>query len=447
MKEIRSKAISFQKSERGSIAAIFALMIPLIMAAAGVAVDLSNTYLVQKRLGQALDAAALAAASSTGEESVIYDRLERFLIRNYEAEGYPEPSQITMRLHDNLLFAAAEARVNTSFMKLFGKPYVDVYVETEIKREVRGLEVILVLDNTGSMASNNNIAALRTASENFVNILFDATSQEEGIKIGLVPYSTSVNVGSYGFGQNPDGSYYDDPFVNNPHGLNYSTWSSNDWQGCVLAGDYPLDVEDHEGPWDMYRYCRDASENIICDSYWRWGQLYPRRDPNYICPGTTIHPLSSNRASLISHISTMRADGWTLGNYGLAWGWRLISPEFPFQEGADWQNREWKKAVIMMTDGVNTMHQHYTAYGRTSDHNIRPNDLNERMEEVCDAMKQLDIILYTVTFEGGVNETTKDFFRRCATSPEQYFDAPTQQELITVFEKISRELSNLHISR
>lgn len=100
-----------------------------------------------------------------------------------------------------------------------------------------------------------------------------------------------------------------------------------------------------------------------------------------------------------------------------------------------------------MTDGINTMHPHYSAYGRTSSHSVSPNDLDEKMEDVCEAMKEEDIIVYTVTFESGVDNDTKDFFRRCATSEDKYFDAPSQDDLIQVFEKISRELSNLHLSR
>jgi hypothetical protein len=143
----------------------------------------------------------------------------------------------------------------------------------------------------------------------------------------------------------------------------------------------------------------------------------------------------------------MEAEGHTLGNFGLVWGWRVISPEFPFQEGSPYGDREWDKVIIMMTDGVNTMHPYYSAYGPTYTHNVDPGDLNEKMEDVCHNIKQEDILLYTITFESGVDENTKDYFRNCASSPDKYHDAPSQEDLITVFEQISRELSNLHISK
>lgn len=441
------KVKQYFQSETGVTAATFAIMLPLIVASVGLAVDLSNAYTVQKQLGYALDASALAAASSSGTDEEIEQRFNNFMDKNYTERVATTDIVTNVVITNEKLSASAETRVKTSFMRIFNKDYVDIFIETEVTREVRGVEVVLVLDNTGSMASNNNIATLREASENFVNILFDAAAETDAVRIGIVPYSTSVNVGPYGLGEDTNGAYYDDEFVNNPHDLEYSTWNSNEWQGCVLAEDYPLDVEDHEGPWDMYRYCRNASDDVVCDYYTRRGRRYARRNPNYICPETPVVPLTSDQNMLLDSIDTMEADGWTLGNYGLTWGWRLISPEFPFREGAAWDDNEWEKVVIMMTDGINTMHYYYTAYGRTSDHDIDASDLNDRMAEVCEAMKEQDITLYTVTFAGGVNEDTKDFFRECATTPEKYYDAPTQDELIQVFEKISRELSNLHISK
>ena len=56
-------------------------------------------------------------------------------------------------------------------MKVFGYDEIDVESETTVQREIRGLEVVLVLDNTGSMNTNNNIDALKDASDAFVEIL------------------------------------------------------------------------------------------------------------------------------------------------------------------------------------------------------------------------------------------------------------------------------------
>ena len=43
------------------------------------------------------------------------------------------------------------------------------------------------MDNTGSMSSNNNIATLRTAAKDFVNIMFDRAPDPALLKLVLSP--------------------------------------------------------------------------------------------------------------------------------------------------------------------------------------------------------------------------------------------------------------------
>lgn len=434
------------QDKKGVTLTAFAIMIPLIMAAAGMAVDTAKGYLVKKRLGQALDAAALATAGSSGNNAELETRMEAYFYKNFEDGRLADITNLNMTNLDSEITITATARMETIFMKIFNKDYIDVSANTTVQKELRGIEVVLVMDNTGSMSSYNNISALRTAATNFVDIMFDRAPDPSVIKIGLVPYSTSVNVGPYGLGRNPDGTLYNGgaTFVNNPHGVSYTTNynSTNGWLGCVIE-DEPEDITDHEGPWDMYRYCRNEDDDPYCDTNW-WGS--PNRRPNYICPSAHITPLSSDQDELQDRIDDMVANGNTLGNYGMVWGWRVISPEAPFEEGAAWNDDEWRKAVIMMTDGDNIMHPNYSAYARTWDHDIGNNDLNEKFEDICEAMKDDDIIIYTITFTSGISNSIKNYYRECATDSTKYYDAPSQADLIETFEEISRELSNMYIS-
>ncbi len=445
----------------------FALMLPVVVGSVGMSMDLAQAYLVRQRLGGALDAAALAATASATDVVAIEQRVNDFFNANYPLDKIGAAYDLRVTLDGDDVIVSASAAFDTTFMSVLGIHDLTVYKETAVRREVRGLEVVMVVDNTGSMASNNNIQALRDAAEGFVNILFDRTSDPNNIKVALVPYSSSVNVGPYGIGETPAGNIYADgtPFVTLPAGVTYTTnartRNPNEWFGCVLAYNeagydpnsrvndpYPDDALDsYVGPWDPYKF----------EIYgWNWDNDRSRWDytpgqygnyiyPNYFCPRTVLVPLTSDRQKLLTSITSMRADGWTLGNYGMTWGWRVLSPELPFAEGEEWGDPRWRKAIIMMTDGINTMESNYTAYWRSRNHDISPNDLNVRFEETCDDLKARDVIIYTVTFSSGVSENTKDFYRRCATSEGQYFDAPSQSDLIEVFEHISRELANLHI--
>jgi len=365
-------------------------------------------------------------------------------------------------------------------MRIFGYDNLDVDAVTVVQREVRGLEVVMVLDNTGSMSTDNNIGTLKTATANFINILFDSVDDPELVKVGLVPYASSVNVGPYGLGLNFDGDDYGEPFVVPPdddeyagyyNGLNqytgnnygiaeedleYDPSKKGQWHGCVLAGDYPLDTEDHDGPWEMYRHDYNGNDYYADRDYYSSWSSYDSTyaevynayyGPNVSCPRQPIVPLTSDQDFLLDAAANMRADGNTLGNFGMAWGWRVISPEEPFIEGSEYNDENWDKVVLIMTDGVNTMSNIYSAYGRSNEHSIDAGDLDDRLEETCQNMKNSGILIYAVTFDDGVDQDTKDLYRDCASSTSNYHDAPTQQDLEDVFEQIARELSNLHIKQ
>ncbi len=463
----------YLKQARGSVLVLFAVTLPVVMGSAGLALDISEAYLVKQRLAAALDASALAAAAMESDEDEITSRVEDFFAANYPEDKIGTTFDLTVNVDGDDVIVTAKADFDTNFMHLFGYDKLTVASSTTVHREVRGLEVVLVLDNTGSMDTNNNIAALRTASENFVQILFERVSDPNDIKIGLVPYSSSVRIGTYGFGQYPNGVQYGsgEIFVVDANGddIDPDRYTTNrdardslnaNWYGCVVEYNddgwdedddendpYPFDVNDHDGPWPIYEYgsyettCSGRGRNRTCTTAW---DTYTY--PNRYCPYAPVLPMTSDEDSLYAVIDSMQADGATIGSFGMSWGQRLISPEFPFQEGAAWDNPEWRKAVIMMTDGQNSMGGEVTGYWRTDNHEINNSDLNERFAETCQMLKAKGVLIYTVTFTSSISDDTKNYYRNCATSPAQYYDAPDQADLINVFETISRQLANLHIS-
>ncbi len=501
-------------SDAGSMAAAFALMAPVVVGTSGAAMDFAMAHLVKQRLGNALDASGLAAAASATDPQEIEDRVQTFFEANYPPEAVGMTYNLNVEVIDEDVIVTASADYPTSFLGVLGMKTITVSEETIIHREVRGLEVVLVMDNTGSMSTNNNIGALRTAATSFVDILFAATDDPAKIKIGLVPYSNTVRVGRYGLGLNPDGTVYGDgtPFVTLPAGLSYTTTrDSANWYGCVTEhraqgyealathannskgqlwrdslnnwdghgwdpasgsnDPYSDDVlDDYEGPWDVYAFGRVIAQNDKCHNYsgysnarcsscssttssgvcntgycfcWRTNSNNGINDG---CPHANIMPLSSSQTALNARISEMQPDGNTLGNIGMVWGYRLISPDPPFTEGADWDDEEWRKAIIMMTDGDNTVNSVYSSFWFTNKNDITVDDLNERFEETCETLKEQNVTIYTVTFTSAIDDDTKGYYRRCATDDSKYFDAPSQADLIDVFEQISRELANLHIS-
>ena len=469
------KLQTYLRHQSGVVAVAFGLMIPVVIGAVGLSVDMSQAYLVKARLSSALDAAALAAAASGSEdETQIQEKVDAFMEANYPEGRIGKKIDIDVVLNGDELTVTAQARLDTSFMRIFGYHDIDVEAETIVQREVRGLEVVMVLDNTGSMNINNNIGTLRNATNNFIEILFESVSDPEHVRVGLVPYASSVNVGPYGLGLDVDDNDYGNEFVIPPDNDVYSNYyngfnplTGNDyaideedleydpslkgqWHGCVLTENNPLDTEDHEGPWEMYRHDYNGL-NFYEDRTYFNGTLgdgfNALNGPNIFCPVQSIVPLTSDESFLSDAADNMTASGATLGNFGMAWGHRVLSPSEPFIEGSEYDDDQWDKVALVMTDGVNTMSNVYSAYGRSNEHNIDADDLDDRFTDTCNNMKDDGILIYAVTFDDGVDDDTKNLYRDCATQASNYHDAPTQDALEEVFEQIARELSNLYIKQ
>ena len=194
--------------------------------------------------------------------------------------------------------------------------------------------------------------------------------------------------------------------------------------------------------------------------------------PNLGCP-TAITPLTNVKSTLTTAINAMTAwsRGGTLGDVGMAWGYRVISPESPFPEGQPWGTPKLTKAVIMMTDGVNQVYKltstagpnkvnnavnsDYTAYGRLDQLGLVGSStitgaqtiIDNRLAALCTAMKAKGVVIYTIIFTGSQDAATKAMYAACATDSSKFFNAPTQTDLKNAFSAIAVQLSNLRVTQ
>jgi Flp pilus assembly protein TadG len=103
------------------------------------------------------------------------------------------------------------------------------------------LELVMVLDNTGSMSDYANskdhsqgtkITGLRLAAQNLVNSLFSVTGNDS--YIGLVPFTTMVNVKN---ALQPSGKWLSRTFAYNDQHMSMtpnSSWKGSGWGGCAV---------------------------------------------------------------------------------------------------------------------------------------------------------------------------------------------------------------------
>lgn len=539
--------------ERGVAAVAFAVMLPVIIASAGVAVDVAGVYNSQQRLANALDKAALAAASSpTLSQSDLQQRFLNFFNANYPPGVYGTAAIPTLTVNGNTMTASASATVPTTFMSILGINNLTINGTATVVETLAGVEAVLVLDTTGSMAGNN-IAALRTASTNFINMMFSSITDPTYLKIGIVPWSETVNVGPYGIGKNLDGSTFEngitfvswpanfptsfpnhntDPYVNPASSIKYGT-GATDWGGCVMEPSAAAVEEDDPSLiWPMYRYqelsgntpittcqgyacktygcaayaceaynCTSCSKGSpsgsgctkggSCKAYGTncltpgtstngatcttpgnatngascvtpgtstngaqcnaWGTSSRNASdlPNNYCTSVPVLPMTNNQAALLAEINALPTANSTYPDIGMVWGWRMISPGFPFTEGASYSDQTWSKTVIMMTDGNATTASVASGEGFAGAAGISTSatDENNKFEQICTNMKAQGIQIYTITFQSAINATTQAYYRDCASQPSMYFNAPSNADLTTAFQAIATQLGQLHLSK
>ncbi|MDI1227697.1 MAG: pilus assembly protein TadG-related protein [bacterium] len=209
----------------GVVALVVVFCLPAFFAAAGVAVDLAQGYNLKTRLSGALDKAALAGGSTDGTPAEIEARIRAYFDANYPEGALGEAYDITVLTPPGMVDVHAKSKTKTVFMGIFGQDHIDVFAETIVRREISGLELVMVMDNTGSMLEDagggmNKLQASKTAANTLLGILYGDNSDVETLFVGVVPFSQAVNVGPSRTNWINSDSY------------NYGTTS---WAGCVQA--------------------------------------------------------------------------------------------------------------------------------------------------------------------------------------------------------------------
>jgi Flp pilus assembly protein TadG len=416
----------FASDEGGVMIVLFAIAFSVMALAAAIAIDYARVYMEHAEMQRALDAAALAAAHRLGMPD--QEQSGPAAAQAYFKANVPGGSKLA--IEDIQLDATAgEVKITsggiipTTFMSIFGIKQVEVGAGTRVVRGDGTIEVALVLDNSGSMAGGP-ISELKAAAANLVDVVFAGAAGTDKVRIGVVPFAGSVNVGSH---RRSEG-WIDTDGLSPTHHENFAESRSRlalfdqlgtSWRGCVEARPAPYDVTDAvptaANPATLFvpmfapdepdsgnaggatypnNYLNDfggscpAPEQICveynkrkdrCDQYGpkpisaseaqarmcKYDGASPPSGlgPNYGCTTTPVLELSEHKEDVKAAIEAMGANGSTNIGEGLMWGWRVLSPGAPFTQGRPWSDPHNQKVIVLMTDGQNT----YTRY--SSNHN------------------------------------------------------------------------------
>ncbi len=404
---------------------MFAVTFMMVLLITAVAIDYGRTELESQRIQNAADAAALAAShrlGTTDQDETGIAVAQRFFNANTGGRNHEALQQIILDADSGEVRVVASGSVGTSFLNAIGVRSLAIRASSRVVKGDGTVEVALVLDNSGSMAGQP-IADLISAAKSLSGVVMSGSDNSERVKIGIIPFSGAVNVGS----QYRDSDWID---ASGASPLNGANFASNvprlemfnrvgvSWRGCVEARGGSLDVTDTPAdPSDpatlfvpMFAPDEPDSNNdggsnyannyiaddggactpqpVVCVTYDRRGRCTKSQKsplppaeaqsrickydgavvsqtdagPNYMCDSQSILPLNSDLGEIESTLSAMTAKGSTNIAEGVMWGWRVLSPGEPFAEGRSYDTPKNEKIMVVMTDGANT----YSAY---SNHN------------------------------------------------------------------------------
>lgn len=420
-----------------------------------------------------------------------------------------------------LLRVTARASMPTSVMRIFGHDTMELKAYTEVTRTSKGMELAMVLDITGSMCDPScagRLDALKVAAKDLLEILFGTgKTTAENLWIGIVPFSMGVNTGtSHTDWLNSTHFAGLDWGTTSWRGCTEARWtagrdltdatpaaekflayywpddSNNDWRGtgsntvtnslcgptssnscrcttssggthtcgCSTSGNVTTCIS-CSGSGNSKKCKKDVTTSYTTYS------INSTQGPNTYCPASEVTRLTNNRTTLESGINGLTAVGGTHIPEGAVWGWRMLSPLWRGLWGGsmntnnlplDYNTDLMIKAMILMTDGRNTMYSYADgSYGYTQQNHVGMTStpytdgaaalkLDGKLTAICNNMKAKGIIIYTVVFDLKSSDVDT-LMRNCASQPDFYFNTPDAVALKQAFRTIGDSLANLRISK
>lgn len=399
-------------NQRGVIAISFALTFGVMLTGTFVSIDIIRHNLAQTRIQNALDTAVISAGRRLSEHKPVkggkpgeawgndaYNyfnanfpsgflgvELKREQVHiNYIEDRVGDRGQYLSAQRIEMSVTGGLPLLSTGFLS--GTSMGLAASNQAIRRTRNDLEVVLALDNTGSMnerdgGSKTRMQILKESSKDLINTIMEASSFSDqtdgdtinGAYIGLVPFTDSVNVGSIpsakGWLEYPPQM---ENYINNIWAKSSSSgciaeprpesgqWSNNrklPTQALSPSAKFRPMFSTYSTSWTPsslpdYAYLvrhpditdgvsiqstnsnRDYSVNINPEKSWTTTannapqafHINMARESEY-CTTSKTYFLTKEQTTLISAIDKMEPYGGTGVPTGLMWAWRMLRTEW-----------------------------------------------------------------------------------------------------------------------
>ncbi len=352
-----SVCASFLRCQEGSITWFSLVLFVLMIMMGGMAVDVMRFENARTALQQTLDRSILAAAS------LRQDRAPQVVVQDYFTKAglgdQLESVSFTPEANRRVVSAAGDVIVPTFFMHMLDVNSLTAVAAGRAEEGVRNVEVVLVLDVSGSMAGTK-LAGLKSAAKEFVDLVKGA-DEFNRISIEIVPYNAQVNLGvdlrskynaAYLHGV-PDvncleipATAYDAISLSRTDALPMSAFA--DMSSSTTRNENYISPTASNATFDNTRpFCRNNTGNIV-----------------------RFH--SDDTTQMKLWIDGLQAAGNTSITLGMKWGLTMLDPatrpmmselitasKIPASFSGrpfNWDDDESSKVVVLMTDGEHVSH-------------------------------------------------------------------------------------------
>lgn len=440
---LKGAAARFIRAERGNVAIMYALSLPVLLTFIGAAIDYTRAVNARSAMQAAVDATALMVSKEAANISAenLKDKAKAYFnaLYNHSEVGNVEIDAVYTPNTGNGASVKVDVTgaVKTDFMKYAGYS-MDIGASSTTKWGNSRYRVALALDNTGSMASASKMEELKKATKQLIEDFYKMANANEDIYISIVPFAKDVNIG---------------PDKKDVTWLNWSEWDSankvkvctkpeyttkrkcdnnggqwvsvtaphSTWNGCVMDRTKDYDVSNVN------------PTNTIPDS-----MPLPEQYGDCPVPLLGMTSVKQSKQTLIDKVDDMSPDGNTNQAIGLAWAWLTHATDGPFPAPAKDANYNYVDAIILLTDGMNTQNRWENSHS----------PIDARQAIMCSNIKTTQIKLFAVQVATD-GDSVSTMLKNCTSEPDNsnYFSYITQASQMTVkFKNIFEELSRLRVA-
>jgi Flp pilus assembly protein TadG len=442
----------FSTARSGNVAITFAIATLPIVGGVGAAVDYSHANSVKVALQAALDSTALMLSKEAANDTST--TLQANAVKYFNAMfTRPEGTNLAVTASyttsgGSAVVVNGQVDVPTVFMGIMGYRKITVSGSSTAKWGSQRLRVALALDNTGSMADDGKMTALKSATKSLLAQLKAAAGTNGDVYVSIIPFSKDVNVGSNAYNGNwidwddweaANGSWqYTTSCSSGYSRRGYSrcsgswTWvaaSHSTWNGCITDRDQSYD--------------QTVTAPIASDANLPSGQastLFPAEQYSN-CPAAMMG-LSYDWTSMNSLVESMYPNGNTNQPIGLVWAWQSLVGGGPLTAPAKDSNYTYQDIIILMSDGLNTADRWYSQ--QTPVDNRMYNTGNG--SGTCANIKASGVTIYTIHVNTG-GDPMSTLLQNCASDSSKFWMITNANDLNTVFNKIGTNLTQLRVAK